>query len=141
MYVPNIEVFLYSSVKVQSIKLGGLIKRFLYQTWWTWASCLLITFSHYLFHKSLNQKLVFNLDIFYNIVLITRFPVADRIIIYQITQANAYLSESIIWRRGTDRHRSSKWCWVRTPHSSSRNQQGVFTSTQKYTSYKIHLMV
>lgn len=42
--------------------------------------------SHFLLQKSLNQKLVFNLDIFYNTVLKSRFPIADRITIYQITQ-------------------------------------------------------
>lgn len=42
--------------------------------------------SHFLFHKSLNQKLVFSLDIFYNVALKSRFPTADRIITYQITQ-------------------------------------------------------
>lgn len=49
-------------------------------------ACCLQTHSHFLFHIFVNQKLIFNLDIFYNTVLISRFPIADRIIIYHFTQ-------------------------------------------------------
>lgn len=98
----------------------------------------------FLFQKSVNQKQVFNLDICYNRVLKSRFPLADRIIIYQITKTkHTFIRERHAKERNRRPRQLQRILGQNSPQhfqKKKRSLQGVLTSTQIYMSYKTLLI-